>query len=202
MGFLELVQLKSVCKTKISYLTPLQHAQGYCKIFCQIQISLLVLHWSWHLTQTSMSIIYQNHLVIYFSRLLGFRHASATFCSGNFIGINMHDFFFVFENNTKYFSLCWTTTMFCVIMTNYTHSSTYLYTYNTTRVGFDGRSPSKNKQGYDIFSGTFLEVLPLRNWQCPRMRATNTILLYRVVDINIHFYTLSLHHFKNFSMND
>ena len=105
MGFLELVQLKSVCKTKISYLTPLQHAQGYCKIFCQIQISLLVLHWSWHLTQTSMSIIYQNHLVIYFSRLLGFRHASATFCSGNFIGINMHDFFCLRKQHKIFFSL-------------------------------------------------------------------------------------------------
>ena len=31
--------------------------------------------------------------------------------------------------------------MFCVIV--------------TTRVGFDGISPSKHKQGYDIFSGTF-----------------------------------------------
>ena len=106
MGFLELVQLKSVCKTKISYLTPLQHAQGYCKNFCQIKISLPpVLHWSWHLTQTSMSIIYQNHLVIYFSRLLGFRHASATFCSGNFIGINMHDFFCLRKQHKIFFSL-------------------------------------------------------------------------------------------------
>ena len=119
-GFLSWSNLNLFANQKYpKYLTPLQHAQGYCKNFCQIKISLPVLHWSWHLTQTSMSIIYQNHLVIYFSRLLGFRHASATFCSGNFIGINMHDFFFVFENNTKYFSLCWTT-MFCVIMTNYT----------------------------------------------------------------------------------
>ena len=60
---------------------------------CQ-KISLLKLAFD----TTSMSIIYKNHLVIYFSRL-GFRHASATFCSGNFIGISMHEFFVLKKKN-------------------------------------------------------------------------------------------------------
>ena len=100
-------------------LDPLATCAGIMQKFLPNKNFSLSIHWSWHLTQTSMSIIYQNHLVIYFSRLLGFRHASATFCSGNFIGINMHDFF-LSSKTTQNIFLYWTT-VFCVIMTNYLH---------------------------------------------------------------------------------
>ena len=53
--------------------------------------------------------------------------------------------------------------MFCVIV--------------TTRVGFDGISPSKHKQGYDIFSGTFPRSSTFKELTMSQMRATNTNIL-------------------------
>ena len=104
-GFLSWSKLNLFAKQKYPTWPPCNMRRDNAKIFAKQKFLSPSIHWSWHLTQTSMSIIYQNHLVIYFSRLLGFRHASATFCSGNFIGINMHDFFCLRKQHKIFFSL-------------------------------------------------------------------------------------------------